>query len=410
MRFMSSGPGQMGSYTPKYELVDINIKTPITRPDLGHHLMITFDSADPHLVNSAKRLVDEISPILVKHGCSIVNVKPQQFEPMGATVVWTLAESHFSIHTWPEHHTCVIDFFTCQHNANEICAAVRQDLIDLMGARNKPESIVESIMIPRGRRMVQANVGEMAGQVNSMLLFTPGKGTSGLLFEKHSKYQHVKVVETGIDAYGKVLLLDGIVQIAETTDNYSVAMSQPVVDAADGITSNILIIGGGDCKIAKHIFNKYPHKVNRITLVDIDEMVTEATWAHFDHLKFSKSEEKKVSMFFEDAAAWCIRYAAEIKAGTKPPFTGCIIDCTDPAPAGGVSRSLFTSAFYQNLAACLKPGSVVTQQYSHHRSLEPELVYIRDAGYNNVIARECNQLEYQFPLNVVEATTPGRRN
>jgi hypothetical protein len=27
MRFMSSGPGQMGSYTPKYELVDINIKT-----------------------------------------------------------------------------------------------------------------------------------------------------------------------------------------------------------------------------------------------------------------------------------------------------------------------------------------------------------------------------------------------
>ena len=385
-------------YTPKYDLVDINEKTPCTRPDLGHHLMMTFASADPHLVNSAQRLVDEVSPILERHGCSIVNVKPQQFEPMGATVVWTLAESHFSIHTWPEHHTCVIDFFTCQLNADEICALVREDLIDLFGARNKPDSILESIMIPRGRRMVQANLGEMEGQVNNMLLFT-----DELLFEKHSKYQHVKVVDTGKGAYGKILLLDGIIQISEVTDHYSVAMSTPVIEA-DGL-DNLLIIGGGDCKIAKSLLKHHSDKINNITIVDIDEIVTEATLAHFEHLQFTEAESKQVAMHFEDAAKWIERQVQKIIQGEAKAFSGCIIDCTDPAPAGGVSRSLFTSEFYSNLSQALKPGSMVTQQYSHHEDLEPELIHIREAGYENILAKECQQLEYQFPLNVVQATT-----
>jgi len=388
------------NYKPKdVRSDDLKIKMPVTRPDLGHHLMMTFSSADPMLITNAQRLVDEVSPILVRHGCSIVNVKPQQFEPFGATVVWTLAESHFSIHTWPEHHTCVIDFFTCQLDAADICAKVRKELIVLFGAEGKPESILENIMIPRGRRMVQANLGEMAGQVNHMNIFS-----DKLLFEAFSPYQHVRVLDSGKSAYGKMLLLDGIIQIAEVQDNYSVAMSQPVVEAK-GLT-NTLIIGGGDCKIAKKLLSLHPSEVHNVTIVDIDKMVTDACWAHFPQLRFSDQEKSKVSMHFEDAAGWCDRYAQQVAAGKAPKFTGCIIDCTDPAPAGGVSRSLFTTKFYSTLAKCLQPASVVTQQYSHHHDLEPELRFIREAGFAQIKAKECHQLEYQFPLNVVQAVTP----
>ena len=36
-----------------------------------------------------------------------------QFEPQGVTAVGLLAESHLSIHTWPEHCYAAVDIFTC---------------------------------------------------------------------------------------------------------------------------------------------------------------------------------------------------------------------------------------------------------------------------------------------------------
>jgi S-adenosylmethionine decarboxylase len=38
-----------------------------------------------------------------------------QFDPTGVTGVILLAESHISIHTWPENQTAVIDIYTCGH-------------------------------------------------------------------------------------------------------------------------------------------------------------------------------------------------------------------------------------------------------------------------------------------------------
>ena len=36
-----------------------------------------------------------------------------QFEPIGYTCAFVLSESHFTIHTYPESHTCFIDIFCC---------------------------------------------------------------------------------------------------------------------------------------------------------------------------------------------------------------------------------------------------------------------------------------------------------
>lgn len=408
MSSSSTGGVTLNKQNPKYSKPsnDFQPRMPITRPDLGHHLMMTFTAADPHLVNSAQLLVDAVTPILQSHGCSVINVKAQQFEPMGATVVWTLAESHFSIHTWPEHHTCVIDFFTCQLNASEICDLVQRDCTVLFGAEHNPRSILECISIARGKRMVQCNKGAIKGQENCMLLYGKSEQKDSLLFEGKSPYQHVKIVDTGKTGYGKILLLDGIIQIAETTDFYSGALTTPVQEAKG--LANTLIIGGGDCKIAKRLFKLYPNQVNKVTVVDIDQMVTDSVLAHFPSLNFTGEEKQKVSIHWEDAAQWCVRQAEAIAAGKAPKFTGAIIDCTDPAPAGGVSRSLFTPQFYSTLAKCLVPGAVITQQYSHDANLDFELEPLKTAGFTNIAVKECNQLEYFFPLNIVEATAPGR--
>ena len=41
-----------------------------------------------------------------------------QFEPVGVTGVIVLAESHISIHTWPEKQTALVDVFTCGNEGN----------------------------------------------------------------------------------------------------------------------------------------------------------------------------------------------------------------------------------------------------------------------------------------------------
>ena len=43
----------------------------------------------------------------------ILNVSSHKFEPHGVTAIALLAESHISIHTWPEKGTAVCDVFTC---------------------------------------------------------------------------------------------------------------------------------------------------------------------------------------------------------------------------------------------------------------------------------------------------------
>jgi S-adenosylmethionine decarboxylase proenzyme len=50
-----------------------------------------------------------------------------QFQPMGATGVLVLAESHFSAHTYPEHHRVYVDVFCCNPQFDgQHCAATLQ--------------------------------------------------------------------------------------------------------------------------------------------------------------------------------------------------------------------------------------------------------------------------------------------
>ncbi len=46
-------------------------------------------------------------------GLSCILIRYHQFEPGGYTAAALLAESHMTIHTWPEHKSAQIDIFTC---------------------------------------------------------------------------------------------------------------------------------------------------------------------------------------------------------------------------------------------------------------------------------------------------------
>jgi S-adenosylmethionine decarboxylase len=46
-------------------------------------------------------------------GATFLKTTTHKFDPQGVTAVTLLAESHISIHTWPEKGTAVCDIFTC---------------------------------------------------------------------------------------------------------------------------------------------------------------------------------------------------------------------------------------------------------------------------------------------------------
>ena len=47
---------------------------------------------------------------------TVLNLVSNKFEPQGVTAIALLAESHLSIHTWPEEHYSAVDIFTCGKN------------------------------------------------------------------------------------------------------------------------------------------------------------------------------------------------------------------------------------------------------------------------------------------------------
>ncbi len=63
--------------------------------------------------------VDYLEACLRLNNATIIDVKYHQFEGGGGvTAIFLLAESHLSVHTWPEHDGFCVDIFTC---GNEVC-------------------------------------------------------------------------------------------------------------------------------------------------------------------------------------------------------------------------------------------------------------------------------------------------
>jgi S-adenosylmethionine decarboxylase len=56
-------------------------------------------------------------------GAKILRVFGEKFQPQGVTLLALLAESHASIHSWPELGYCAIDLYTCGDTTNTHRAA-----------------------------------------------------------------------------------------------------------------------------------------------------------------------------------------------------------------------------------------------------------------------------------------------
>lgn len=80
---------------------------------VGHHLMVELLDCDADLLDNHEYIVEELK-LAAKHAhATVLDITSHAFEPQGVTAIALLAESHMSIHTWPEHGYAAVDVFTC---------------------------------------------------------------------------------------------------------------------------------------------------------------------------------------------------------------------------------------------------------------------------------------------------------
>ena len=77
------------------------------------HILFTLKGCNVDLLNDEEFIRDIVYTTSKKCKSTLLAINSHRFDPQGVTCVAMLAESHISIHTWPEKGMAVCDIFTC---------------------------------------------------------------------------------------------------------------------------------------------------------------------------------------------------------------------------------------------------------------------------------------------------------
>lgn len=114
-----------GAYTASYSSVSFNGIPPLpthfkdaTGTFAGRHVLAELHGIEPTVLDDLDFLSETLRRALKQAGATVCDVVSKRFEPQGVTVLALLAESHASVHTYPERGSMFVDVFTCGVNAD----------------------------------------------------------------------------------------------------------------------------------------------------------------------------------------------------------------------------------------------------------------------------------------------------
>lgn len=176
------------------------------------------------------------------------------------------------------------------------------------------------------------------------------------LFSGTSPYQQIDVIKTA--GHGGMLLNDGIIMVSERDEfvYHEMIAHVPLFTMAE--PKRVLIIGGGDGGTAREVLR---HKtIERVVMVEIDEMVVDACKKHLPSISGSL-DDPRLELIIDDG----VKFAKKC----KETFDAVLIDSTDPI---GPAQPLFDRAFYENVSRLLSDDGVMITQ-SESPFYDPEI-------------------------------------
>lgn len=168
-----------------------------------------------------------------------------------------------------------------------------------------------------------------------------------LIYDSETEHQRLRVFENG--TFGRVLTLDGVVQVTEGDNFIYHEMMAHVPIIAHGSAKRVLIIGGGDGGMAREVLKH--DTVEHVTMVEIDAGVVEFSKEYLPGISAGAFDDKRLDLVIADGA--------EFIRTTQGGYDVIIVDSTDPIGPGEV---LFTDTFYGHAKrAMTEDGILVTQ-------------------------------------------------
>ncbi|MBX3113512.1 MAG: adenosylmethionine decarboxylase [Fimbriimonadaceae bacterium] len=82
-------------------------------PSLGSHILIELFDCDPQALELENSVGGAMKDAAVASEATVVTDSFHEFKPYGVSGAVIIQESHYTIHTWPEHKYAAVDLFYC---------------------------------------------------------------------------------------------------------------------------------------------------------------------------------------------------------------------------------------------------------------------------------------------------------
>ena len=168
-----------------------------------------------------------------------------------------------------------------------------------------------------------------------------------VLLERDTGLQNLLVFES--PCFGRVLVLDGVVQTTEGDEFIYHEMLAHVPLFAHGTARRVLVIGGGDGGMLREVLRH--REVERAVQVEVDAAVIDTCREHLPNHGAGAFEDPRAEVVIADGA----RFVSE----SDERFDVVICDSTDPE---GPGAALFGPDFYAGCRRRLAPGGILVTQ------------------------------------------------
>lgn len=211
-----------------------------------------------------------------------------------------------------------------------------------------------------------------------------------LLFHEQSEYQNVLVFES--EDYGTVMALDDCFQLSDLDEHmYHKSLTGYGMQniPADKNELNILVIGAGDGGIVRDLLRNWGERIQKVTMVEIDQMVIDVSKKFFPQIA-SEFENPKLDLRVADAIQF-------IDQAADNEFDLVLCDSTDPV---GFAAGLIEEDFYKKMQRILKEDGVYVTQSGSPFFQAKELSRIQE----NLAKVFAEQQTYFGPMLVYPGT------
>ncbi|KAH1098328.1 hypothetical protein J1N35_015249 [Gossypium stocksii] len=202
-----------------------------------------------------------------------------------------------------------------------------------------------------------------------------------VLFQGKSDYQNVMVFQSS--TYGKVLVLDGVIQLTERDECAYQEMISHLPLCSIPNPKKVLVIGGGDGGVLREVSRH--SSVEQIDICEIDKMVVDVSKQYFPDVAVGY-DDPRVKLHIGDGVAF-------LKAVPEGTYDAIIVDSSDPI---GPAQELFEKPFFESVAKALRPGGVVCTQ--------AESIWLHMHIIEDIVAN-CRQI-FKGSVNYAWTTVP----